>query len=131
MGLFDLVKLQRTPQLSSIGQMAVLLKRVRTLVAQGRMWPAAVVEHRNVFDDVAARFFAGLIALPMDPLGFERAKEALDNGVIPTIAFATHAVDNPVRLQQTMERSVGILRALVGMMQQLTTGRLPTPQRHP
>ncbi len=45
------------------------------------MQSTAVVEHRNVFGDIPVRFFPGLIADPMDPFGFERAKEALGHSV--------------------------------------------------
>jgi hypothetical protein len=67
----------------------------------------------------------------MDPFGFERAKEALDHSVIPTIALATHAACHPIRLQQAPKHPAGILRALIRMMQPLISGRLPAPQRHP
>jgi hypothetical protein len=41
------------------------------------MQPVAVVEHRDVGDDVGARLLTGLVAAPLDPFGFQGAKEAL------------------------------------------------------
>ncbi len=49
------------------------------------MQPPAVVEHRDVFNDVCPGFLAGLIAAPVDPLGLQGAEEALDHRVIPAV----------------------------------------------
>jgi hypothetical protein len=56
--------------LSGIGPLAASLELVWTLVAQVRVQSPAVVEHRDVRDDVCLGFFAGLIATPGTPMGF-------------------------------------------------------------
>ena len=110
--------------------MAVSLELVWTLVAQVRMQPLAVVEHRDVRDDVCSGLLAGLLASPVDPLGLQGAEEALDHRVVPTVSFATHATGNAVGLEQFAEGIAGIVHAAIAVEDQLPLWRLAEPQRH-
>jgi len=52
--------------------------------------PGAVIEGFDVIDDRRARFGEGGEALVVDDFVFEAAPEGFDEGVIVTVALATH-----------------------------------------
>ena len=68
------------------------------------MQPYAVVEAYDVVSYVRYRFtVAGIVLLP----------DTLHNGVIPAVAFATHAANQAVFLQQRLMLATCVLRAPV------------------
>lgn len=73
--------------LSRIGPLAESLKFIVTLVVQVRVSPSAVVEHRDVFDNVSPCIFASLVAAPVDSLGHQGAEEALDDRIVPAVSL--------------------------------------------
>ena len=59
-----------------------------------------VVKHLNVFEYILLSLGSGLLALMMDQLCFQGMKEAFRDGIIPTVAFAAHALCDAMFLQQ-------------------------------
>ena len=69
-------------------------------VAQGRVQTDVVVEPDDVIGNVTARLgVVGVVVLP-DPLPLQIEEEALHDGVVPAIAFATHAARQAMTAQQ-------------------------------
>src|SRR5277367_238487 len=68
-----------------------VLKLGRRPIAEGGVEALVVVVAGGVVDHGAASLFACLIDL-VDPLMLEASEDALDDGVVPTIAFAAHAL---------------------------------------
>ena len=67
-----------------------------TEIAQARMDPLAVVEHLDVFKDVALGLATRQVVAVMNPFGFQGAKVAPHHRVIITVAGATHAGQHAV-----------------------------------
>jgi hypothetical protein len=65
----------------------------------------------------------------MNQFGFDRRVEALDNGVIPTVPFATHAAANTMITKKPTVGLAGVLAPAIGVMEH-STWRLATEQRH-
>ena len=77
------------------------------------MQPYAVVEAYDVVSYVRYCFtVAGIVLLP-DTLHFQVQKETLHNGVVPAVAFATHAANQAVFFQQRLMLATCLLRAPV------------------
>ncbi len=55
---------------------------------------------------------------PGNELPLERGEEAFGDGIVPAVAFATHARPKPVRLEELAVRTAGVLNAAIGMMQE-------------
>lgn len=55
------------------------------------MQSVAVIKHRYVIQDILLGFISRLVVPPVHPFLLHATKEALHNGVIPTVAFAAHA----------------------------------------
>ena len=65
----------------------------------------------------------------IDMLNFKRVKKALTHGIIITIAFAAHAANQAVRLDQPLIRPRTILAASIGMHHN-AFGISPFSERH-
>jgi len=94
------------------------------------MQPPAVVEHRDVIDDVRPRLLASLVTAPVDRSGFQGAEEALHDRVVPAVCLATHAAVDAVAPEQLAERPAGVLHAVIEVVDQLPLRRPARPQRH-
>jgi hypothetical protein len=82
-------------------------------VAEFGVQPGGVVEVDDVVGDVVDRFgMIGVIALP-DALHLQVQKEAFHDRVVPAVALATHAADQPMIHQQLAMKLAGILAAAV------------------
>ena len=64
------------------------------------MNPLPVVEDLDELKDLRVRVRSRRIVPLVDQLIFQRAEEALDDGVVVTAPFAAHAGDQAMRLQQ-------------------------------
>ena len=89
----------------------------------------AVVPHRDVFNDIGPGLRTRLVVPPVNPLRLQIPEEALNNAVIPTVAFPAHAPQNSVGLQTAAEFVTRILNAAIGMKNQSFLGP-PSPDRH-
>src|SRR5438094_55079 len=82
------------------------------------MQPLTIVEDLNELENLGAGFVPRAIPPVMDQLVFQCAEEALDSCVVITIAFATHAGDEPVVSEHGPIHRTRILRALIRMVNQ-------------
>src|SRR5690349_4272978 len=76
-----------------------------------------------------SRALVRLKVAAVDALDLERAKEGFCRSIIITAAFAAHAGQDAVRLEQLTVGATGILHAPIGMMDQALRG-LAVPQGH-
>ena len=88
-----------------------------------------IVEPLNVIEHVGACCVPRPVDLPRRPLGLERREEAFHCLIIPDVAGARQAAHDAVLDHQALALLARILRAAIGMMQQLA-GASPPPQRH-
>ena len=77
------------------------------------MAPLPIIEHLNVFEDVLSRFVSCGIVPMIDQLTLECPKETFHAGVTPAVAFAAHAGDEAILIEQTLIARGGILTAAV------------------
>ena len=63
------------------------------------MTSSAIVKELDVFENRLPRLGVRRVITVMHQLRFERSKEAFGRRVIPTIAFAAHAAQQPVLTQ--------------------------------
>ena len=75
------------------------LERSRTEVAKRRMPPLPIVEELEVLEELGVRLRPGGPDGVVDQLDLQRREEALGDCVVPAIAPAAHAADDPVQLQ--------------------------------
>lgn len=98
-------------------------------MAEGGVATLPIIKHFEIFKD----FLLGLVSCEvlsmMKEFPFHGAKEALDAGVSPAIAFAAHAGRDTVRGQQLLIGPCGLLTPSVGVMQESGLG-LPGFERH-
>ena len=81
------------------------------------MSPSWVIESLDVFEDCGGGRFVCWEYLIAEPFAFQAAEEAFYGGVVPAVAFTTHAA---LHLKQVERLSValgGVLRTSVGVMQ--------------
>jgi len=82
--------------------------------------PPGVVEALDVVEDLPARLGpAGEAASELDLEGLE---EAFGPGVVPAIALAIHAEDQPGRVDQLAIVAARVLRAAIGVMDEPRRG---------
>ena len=62
-----------------------------------------VIKHFDVLEDLLLGLLPGLKTAMMDQLRFEGMEEALGRGVVPAVAFATHAAEVTMVLQHRLE----------------------------
>jgi len=86
-------------------------------IAQRRMFPNTIVECLDVLKNGGSCLLMGFEMDARSTFAFERAKEALHDGIIPTIAFAAHADLNPMLLEKALIGFAGRLTPTVGVMQ--------------
>src|SRR5687768_16277106 len=88
-----------------------------------------VVERLNELKHGRLRVLTGMEPLLMHQFILERAEEALDDGVVVTIALATHTAHQPMLSQQALVGHAGIEGPLIAVMNE-PGSRTPLPQRH-
>src|SRR5262245_65774697 len=93
------------------------------------MSPLSIVEELEILEQFSARRGACCPSGVVNEFDLERGKEALGDGVVPAIAPAAHAADDPVLRQDPLVVGTGVLTATIRMMQQ-ALGRAPRRQRH-
>ena len=76
--------------------LGLLLVGDRTDVSQGGMESLSIVKRLQVLKDRLPSLCPALKGLPIDAIGFRRAKEALLQRVVIIIPFAAHAHDDAV-----------------------------------
>src|SRR5258708_25591360 len=78
----------------------------------------AIVEELEVVGELGARGCPGGPGRVVDQLDLQRREEALGDGVVPAIAPAAHAADDPVLLQHSLVVAAGVLAPTIRMMEQ-------------
>ncbi len=81
-----------------------------------------VIEDLQVFKQVVITIEVILPSGMVDQFGFEQMEEGLGNGIVPTVALATHALHQAVSLEQGSEGLGRILDPPVGMDDQSLGG---------
>src|SRR2546425_11778438 len=107
-----------------------LLEPPGTEIPESRMPSLPVVEPLDVVEELSARCRPRRPRRVVDELDLQRGKEALRDRVVPAIAPAAHAADDPMPGQGLAVVAAGVLTATIRMMQQ-PLGWTPTGQRHP
>ena len=64
------------------------------------MQSPGVIKHGDVVQDILLGFIPGLIIPPLHSFLFQAPEETFHYGIVPAIAFATHAADKPVSVKQ-------------------------------
>jgi len=82
------------------------------------MATASVVECFNVGEHTRPHFVAGGIGAQIDQFAFQRTKEASHGRIVVPGAYAVHADLEAAVLEQRLIGAVGVLTALVGMVNQ-------------
>src|SRR5581483_1566120 len=88
-----------------------------------------VVEHPDVVKERGPRLVARLPARAVYELGLQRREEALCDRVVPTIAFATHAADEPGARECALVLLARVLATAIGVMNE-SGSWTPSLQRH-
>src|SRR5258708_7000450 len=86
------------------------------------MAPTAVVEGLDVLEDGGPRLASTNVVSAMDELGLERREEAFGDGVVPAIAFATHAAEDVVVAELALVLHARVLDAAVRVMEEARFG---------
>jgi hypothetical protein len=60
----------------------------------------SVIKHFNIIKNRSQGLFSSFVAFMKNTFCFERMKKAFSHGVIPAIAFATHALLNMMLFEQ-------------------------------
>lgn len=94
------------------------------------MRACAIVEPLNVVEDVAASLSARLECEVVEPLGFDRVKEALGQSIVPAVAGAAHAAADSVAVEKFLVVRATVLRSAVAVMDK-SRGRSPSFQSDP
>ena len=75
------------------------------------------------------RLLSGSVGFALDPFNLQRREETIHRSVIPNISGPVHRTCRRMISHQPVARLIGVLAALVGMMQQLFQSSL-VPDRH-
>src|SRR5437868_8081077 len=82
------------------------------------MQARAVIKPFDVVEDEQASLRARVESMMVQPLRLKRVKEALDDGVVETVARAAHAADHAVPIEDVLVARTGVLPAAIGVVQQ-------------
>ena len=80
----------------------------------------AIVEDLDIIEDLETRLFSRVELLLIDTFRFERGKKALENGIIPAIAFSAHAASDTECSQNALMVLGSILAASIGVHERLS-----------
>jgi hypothetical protein len=87
-----------------------------TKIGQCRMFAHPIVKALNILKKCSSRLFSRSKRHTRGTFTFERSKETLDDCILPTIAFPTHAARNPVLFEQGLIRLARVLASTVRMV---------------
>ena len=91
----------------------LMLEGIGWQIAQSGVQSHVVVEADDVVGNVCGRLgMVGIVTLP-NALHLQIQEEAFHDRVIPAIALATHAADQPVFAQKSLMRCTGVLAAAI------------------
>jgi len=93
---------------------------IRAHAGQIAVTARGIVERIDVVSDIGDRHSSSLIDLLLDPFLLQASEERLGDGVVPAIAFATHARFEVIRPAESTPRIAAELGALVGMNHRAT-----------
>ena len=79
------------------------------VIAEGRVTASPIIEHLNVLEDILSRGVTCFVVPMVHELALECPEEAFDTGVVPTVAFTTHARGDAVLAEQMLVTRGGIL----------------------
>ena len=82
----------------------------------------SVIKNFDVLKNITPGFRTCLIVTPMHPLPFQRREETFRDRVIVTISRPTHATDDPLFPENTLDIGVRILTASIGVVNQTRSG---------
>src|SRR5712692_4518339 len=77
-----------------------------------------IVKSLQILKDLRTSFMPGGIQATAHQLGFQRGEEALDHGVVPTIAGTAHRAPDSAADQPLLIRHRPILTASIRMMEE-------------
>jgi hypothetical protein len=106
----------------------------RADVAQRRVTPASIIERFDVEEKVSSGFVASAVHSMPRPLALQRAEEAFHGGIVVPAANPVHTGLDIVLFEQLLVGVVGVLTALIRMVNEtrtwlaLTEGHLQRPQ---
>src|SRR5947208_11297626 len=89
-----------------------------TEIAQGGVAAAPVIEPFHIGEDGTLGLLPCLKPLPMNQLGFQGGKEALDHGIVPTVARPTHGTLDTTHGELVPVAHGCVLAAPIRMMEQ-------------
>ena len=101
----------------------------RGIVAESGVTTQSIIGHFNVHNDVLCRLFPCAVLTMIDEFALQCAEEALDAGIVPTVACAAHAGGDAVFTQQTLIAARGILTAPIRVVRESGRG-IAVPERH-
>src|SRR5436853_4360086 len=90
----------------------------RAHVAERLMQPLPIIEHLDKLEHLRTGFLPRVVIPVMDQLILERTKEALDHGVVITVALAAHAGHEALLGQDLLIGPAGIECPLIRVMDQ-------------
>ncbi len=85
-----------------------------TVVPERRVQALTIIEHLDVLEQRQPR--DGARGRRRVEFGLERAEETLHHRVVVTVTPAAHAARDAVALEQSLERTAGVLRAAIAVM---------------
>lgn len=88
-----------------------------------------IVEYFDALENVLCRLFARVVLAMVDEFALERPGEALDTGIIPTVACAAHVGGDTVFTQQTLVVARGVLTVPIRVVRESDLG-IAVPERH-
>ena len=92
------------------------------------MQALTVVPSLDPFKDTATRFITCRVVAKKHVFLLERPEEALDDTVVPAIAFSAHAANNPIEMLQGPIVPTGVLGTLIGVGLGQTKHKISTLQ---
>jgi len=98
-------------------------------IAERLMQPLPIIEHFDELEYLRPSLLPRVVIPVMDQLVLQRTEEALDDGVVVTVALATHAGHQALLGQHLLIRPARIQHPLIRMMDHAGCG-LPLGQRH-
>lgn len=113
----------------SLVQEMPLFEVVRAEVAKRRVKAVRVVPALDVAGDGVLDGTSGRPALSVQELGLDAREEALDDGVVPAVAFATHRAHDAVSMKHVLVGVRRVLHAAVRVMHESRFGHA-APERH-
>jgi len=81
-----------------------------------------VIKHLDVIEDISASSFPIPVDFPFHPFALEQREEAFGNSIVVTVSTPTHARFQPMIFQEVPPFPAGVLRALIGVNQNLLLG---------